>query len=111
MNTYAPPERGTARWVPAAACLLSTAQPLSALCVSDRPLSALEIWLAASVDVAVPRLAVLASPLVASLVIVHLGRALTEVRIQEVSVLQSPGLSLDDVLGLRPDRPRPLDPE
>ena len=72
---------------------------------------ALEVWLAASVDPAVPRLAVLASPLVASLVIVHLGRALTEVRIHEVSVLLSPGLSLDDVLGLRPDRPRPQDLE
>ena len=72
---------------------------------------ALEVWLAASVDPAGPRLAVLASPLVASLVVVHLGRALTEVRIHEVSVLLSPGLSLDDALGLRPDRPRPLDLE
>ena len=70
---------------------------------------ALEIWLAASVDPAVPRLAVLASPLAASLVTVHLGQALTEVRIHEVSVLLSPGLSLDDVLSLHPDRPRPLD--
>ena len=70
---------------------------------------ALGLWLAASVDPAVPRLAVLASPLVASLVTVHLGRALTEVRVHEVSVLLSTGLSLDDVLGLHPDRPRPLD--
>ena len=36
-----------------------------------------------------------------------LERALAEVRIHEVSVLLSPGLSLDDVMGLHPDRPGP----
>ena len=66
----------------------------------------------ASVGPTVPHLAVLASPLVATLVEALLERALTEVRVHEVSVLLSPGLSLDDVMGLHPDRPGPpLDDE
>ena len=39
---------------------------------------ALEVWLAASADPAVPRLAVLVAPSLSSLVQIHLGRALTE---------------------------------
>ena len=61
---------------------------------------ALEVWLAASIDPAFPRLAVLVAPPLPSLVLALLGRALTAVPLQGVVVLLSPGLSLGPVTGL-----------
>ena len=61
---------------------------------------ALEVWLAASTDPAVPRLAVLVAPPLSPQVQIHLVRALTEVRFQGVTVLLSPGLALNGLAGL-----------
>ena len=66
---------------------------------------AAEIWLAASTDPTVPRLAVLAPPHLSPLVQVHLRRALTEVCVLGVSVLLSPGLALTGVADLTPSPP------
>ena len=55
---------------------------------------AIKTWLAASLDPAVPRLAVLVPPSHASLTRVLLGRALTLTVIGNLTVLTSPGLSL-----------------
>ena len=61
---------------------------------------AIETWLAASLDPAVPRLAVLVPPGLASLTQVLLGRALTPTVIGSLTVLTSPGLSLAPVATL-----------
>ena len=63
---------------------------------------ALEAWIAASTDPAVPRLAVLVAPSQSPQVQIHLGRALTEVRLQGVTVLLSPGLALSRLAELAP---------
>ena len=68
---------------------------------------AVEIWLAASMDPAVPRLAVLVPPHRSSLVKVHLQRALTEVPVMGVAVLLSPGLTLTGITDLVPVGPPP----
>ena len=67
---------------------------------------ALEVWLAASADPAVPRLAVLVDPSLSPLVQIHLERALTEALIQGVAVLLYPGLALSGVTGLDQGGPR-----
>ena len=61
---------------------------------------ALEVSLAASTDPAVPRLAVLVATPLSPQVQIHLGRALTEVHCQGVTVLLSPGLTLNGLVGL-----------
>ena len=55
---------------------------------------AIETWLAASLDPAVPRLAVLVPLSLASLTQVLLGRSLTLTVIGNLTVLTSPGLSM-----------------
>ena len=61
---------------------------------------AIEIWLAASLDPTVPRLAVLVPPGLASLTQVLLGRALTPTAVGGLTVLTSLGLSLTPVTTL-----------
>ena len=61
---------------------------------------AIEVSLAASVDPAVPRLAVLVPPYLSSLVKVRLQRALTEVPVMGVAVLLSLGLTLSGITDL-----------
>ena len=71
---------------------------------------AIEVWLAASVDPAVPRLAALVSAHLSSLVCVHLQRALTEIAVLGVAALLSPGLTLSGARELNPDGPHTPSP-
>ena len=75
------------------------------MCLPGAEDYATEIWLAASTDPAVPRLAVLVPPHMPSLVKVHLQRALTEVPVMGVAVLLSPGLTLTGITDLAPVGP------
>ena len=67
---------------------------------------ALEVWIAASTEPAVPHLAVLVAPPLSPQVQIHLGRTLTEVHFQGVTVLLSPGLALSGLAGLVQGVPR-----
>ena len=58
------------------------------------------VWLAAAADPAIPRMAVLVDPSLASHVCAHLRRAMTINELCGVAVLTSPGLSVASALAL-----------
>ena len=61
---------------------------------------AIEAWLAVAVTPAIPSLAVLVDPSLAALVMIYLQRSLTVATIQGVSVMTSPGLTVEAVISL-----------
>jgi hypothetical protein len=95
--------RSLTRWVLAVVAEASLPMPLQpwssappevlVVCLLGSQEYAVETWLSATQDPAIPRLAVLTTPRLSALVCVLLGRALTTTMMGDVVLLTSPGLA------------------